>query len=373
GGGSTEFIIGENTVPLMMESLFMGCISYRQRFFPEGRVDKKRMQAAEVAAAREIETIAADYRRLGWHEAVGSSGSAQEIADILDANGLNPAGMSGISREGLGKLRQLLIQAGSAEALGLQGMRNDRVAILPGVLAIMCAVFSELEIEHMTYTDGALPLGVLYDLLGRFEHHDTRDQTVVQFVRRYQADEEQIIRVERTALTLLGQLIQLDAPENENDAHFLRWATSLHEIGVSVAHNEAHKHGAYILTHADMPGFSKRDQARLALLVLGQRGKLQKLAAMPVGDPNWRLVFCLRLAVLLHRSREDQPWPNLLVREMPVGFQIDLPEEWLDANPMTAAALDDETMRWRRVGIRLRVKALADQPPTAVEPARKPI
>lgn len=373
GGGSTEFIIGENTVPLMMESLFMGCISYRQRYFPEGRVDKKRMYAAEVAAAREIEAIAVDYRRLGWHEAVGSSGSAQEITDILEANGLNPAGVTGISREGLGKLRQLLVQAGSAEALGLEGMRGDRVAILPGVVAIMCAVFSEMEIEHMTYSDGALPLGVLYDLLGRFEHHDTRDQTVVQFMRRYQADEEQIIRVERTALTLLGQLIKLDAPENENDAHFLRWATSLHEIGVSVAHAEAHKHGAYILTHADMPGFSKRDQARLALLVLGQRGKLQKLASMPAGDPNWRLVFCLRLAVLLHRSREDQPWPNLVVREMPIGFQIELPSEWLDANPMTAAALDEEAMRWRRIGIRLRLKTLADQPPPAIEPARKPL
>jgi exopolyphosphatase/guanosine-5'-triphosphate,3'-diphosphate pyrophosphatase len=50
GGGSTEFIIGERTEPLLMESLFMGGISYRQRFFPEGKVDKKRFYAAEVSA-----------------------------------------------------------------------------------------------------------------------------------------------------------------------------------------------------------------------------------------------------------------------------------------------------------------------------------
>lgn len=83
GGGSTEFIIGEGAEPMLMESLFMGCISYRQRFFPEGRVDKKRFYAAEVAAAREIEGIVTDYQRLGWQEAVGSSGSAQELAEIL--------------------------------------------------------------------------------------------------------------------------------------------------------------------------------------------------------------------------------------------------------------------------------------------------
>jgi exopolyphosphatase/guanosine-5'-triphosphate,3'-diphosphate pyrophosphatase len=121
GGGSTEFIIGENTEPLLMESLFMGGISYRQRFFPEGKVDKKRFYTAEVSAAREVEAIAADYQRFGWQEAVGSSGSAQELADILEMNDLNPEGVSGISREGLAKLRQLLIRAGSAEALGLQG------------------------------------------------------------------------------------------------------------------------------------------------------------------------------------------------------------------------------------------------------------
>ncbi len=360
GGGSTEFIIGQRAEPWLMESLFMGCISYRQRFFPEGKVDKKRFGAAEVAAAREIEGIIADFQRMGWEEAVGSSGSAQEIADILESNELNPDGAIGITRAGLGKLRQLLIRAGSAEALGLPSIRPERLPILPGSIAIMSAVFSALKIERMTYSDGALPLGVLYDLLGRFGHHDTRDETVIDFRRRYQVDQGQVRRVERTAMALLGQLIRLDAPEHENDAHFLRWAVSLHEIGVSVAHNQSHKHGAYIVSHADMPGFSKRDQARLALLVLGQRGKLQKLATMPDGDPNWRLVFCLRLAVLLHRSRDDeQLLAEPSVSESAVGFQLLLPAEWLNANPIAAAALDEEVLVWRRIGSNLRITSVA--------------
>jgi len=355
GGGSTEFIIGERAEPALMESLFMGGISYRQRFFPDGKVDKKRLYAAEVSAAREIEAIVVDYQRSGWAEAVGSSGSAQEIATLLELNDLNPAGVSGISREGLARLRQLLIRAGSAESLNLKGMRADRCLILPGAIAIMSAVFAELGLERMTYSDGALPLGVLYDLLGRFAHHDTRDTTVVQFMQRYQVDETQVRRVERTALLLLGQMIKLDAVAYENDVHFLRWAVSLHEIGISVAHSEFHKHGAYILGHADMSGFSKRDQARLALLVLGQRGKLQKLAAMPAGDPNWRLLFCLRLAALLHRARDDHSLPEMSVREGADGFELDLPARWQAANPITATALADEVLFWRRIGITLKI------------------
>ncbi|MBL0166415.1 MAG: exopolyphosphatase [Propionivibrio sp.] len=356
GGGSTEFIIGKKLDPLAMESLFMGCVSYTLRFFPEGKVDKKRFSEAEVSAAREIQTIAQDYRRLGWTEAVGSSGTARAIADMLEGNGLNPDGLSGITREGLSRLRTMLIRAGSATELKLAGLSSERLPVFAGGLAIMSAIFSELRIERMTYSDGALRLGVLYDLLGRFHHQDMRDATVQQFMRRYQVDARQAGRVSQTALELLEQLISVDPMEHESDVRFLRWAVALHEIGISIAHGGFHKHGAYIVTFADMPGFSKKDQERLAQLLLGQRGKLEKLPSAPSADSIWRLIFCLRLSALLHRSRDDEPLPLLLVRQLDGGFQLELPADWLLANPLSAAALADESLNWKRIGSALRVK-----------------
>ena len=362
GGGSTEFIIGRKLDPLLMESLFMGCVSYTLRFFPDGKVDKKRFNEAEVSAAREIQTIVQDYRQLGWTEVVASSGTARAIADLLECNGLNPEGVSGITREGVSRLRALIIRAGSAEGLKLAGLRTDRLAVFPGGVAIMSAIFAELGIERMTYSEGALRLGVLYDLLGRFHHHDMRDATVQQFMRRYQVDMRQAERVERTALELLGQLIAVDLPEHESEVRFLRWAVALHEIGISIAHNAFHKHGAYILSFADMPGFSKKDQERLALMVLGQRGKLEKLPLMPATDVTWRLVFCLRLAALLHRSRADQVLPQIFVKALGLGFQVELQTEWLLANPLSAAALSDEASNWQRIGSVFRVKRRAPVP-----------
>ena len=362
GGGSTEFIIGKKLDPLLMESLFMGCVSYTLRFFPDGKVDKKRFGDAEVSAAREIQTIAQDYRHLGWGEVVASSGTARAIADLLECNGLNPDGLSGITREGLAKLRALIIRAGSASELKLAGLRTDRLPVFPGGVAIMTAIFAELGIEHMTYSEGALRLGVLYDLLGRFHHHDMRDATVQQFMRRYQVDIRQAERVERTAMELLGQLIRVDLPEYESDVRFLRWAVALHEIGISIAHGGFHKHGAYILSFADMPGFSKKDQERLALLVLGQRGKLEKLPLTPASDMVWRLIFCLRLSALLHRSRDDQPLPLIFVKALSAGFQVELQTEWLLANPLSAAALAEEALNWQRIGSAFRVKRRAPVP-----------
>ena len=362
GGGSTEFIIGKKLEPLLLESLFMGCVSYTVRFFPDGKVDKKRFGEAEVAAAREIQTIAQEYRHFGWTEVVASSGTARAIADLLECNGLNPEGVSGITREGVSRLRALIIRAGSAEALKLAGLRTDRLPVFPGGVAIMSAIFAELGIERMTYSEGALRLGVLYDQLGRFQHHDMRDATVQQFMRRYQVDAFQAERVERTALELLGQLIPIDLPEHESDVSFLRWAVALHEIGISIAHVAFHKHGSYILSFADMPGFSKKDQERLALLVLGQRGKLEKLPLMQTSDTIWRLVFCLRLAALLHRSRVEQRLPLIFVKALNLGFQVELQSEWLLANPLSAAALADESMNWQRIGSVFRVKRRAPVP-----------
>ena len=362
GGGSTEFIIGRRFEPILTESLYMGCVSYSDRFFPDGAIDKKGFRDAEIAASAEIERIAHDYLVAGWQEAIGSSGTAREIADILEQNGLNPDGLPGITRQGIERLRTLLIKAGRAERTGLAGMRAERIPVLPGGLAIMCAVFESLGIERMNYGDGALRLGVLYDLLGRFHHHDMRDATVRHFMQRYQVDVAQAARVEELAVSYLQQL----EPESVEEGHplsesaqFLLWAARLHEIGISIAHAGYHKHGAYILSYADMPGFSKKDQSRLAVLVLGHRGKLEKIAGLPASDPAWTALFCLRLAVLLCRARHSHTSPMAKVRREGRRFVLDLPEPWLDKNTMTAAAFKDEIAAWSRADFELMIPSLS--------------
>jgi exopolyphosphatase/guanosine-5'-triphosphate,3'-diphosphate pyrophosphatase len=358
GGGSTEFIIGKKNEPLLTESLYMGCVGYTLRYFPDGKVDKKRLREAQMAAAREIGLIARDYRELGWKEAVGASGTVRAIADLLELNGLNPGRAAGITREGVEKLAAMLVKAGSIHTFNAPGARGDRMPVLPGGLAILAAVFEALGLDYMGYADGALRLGVLYDLLGRFQQQDMRDVTVKQFMRRYHVERGQAARVRKTALAIWEQLAA-DSAEFEQEQQLLSWAAALHEIGISVAHNGYHKHGAYILTYADMPGFSKKDQIRLATLVLGHRGKLERLSMLPADDPGWRLIFSLRLAVLFYRTRDNRDLPAFSVKSVRDGFLLELPERWLEANPWTRMALREETLIWQQAGISFRARATA--------------
>ncbi|MCW5595306.1 MAG: exopolyphosphatase [Rhodocyclaceae bacterium] len=360
GGGSTEFIIGRNIEPIELESLYMGCVGFSLKYFPRGRIEKPAMKAAELAARKELQGIVRQYRKTGWEEAVGSSGTAKALADIIEMNGLSERGAkgeTGITREGLEGLRGLLLHAGDMGKLTLQGLRPDRIPVLPGGLAIMSAVFKEFGLERMTFSDGALRLGVLYDLLGRYHHQDLRHATVQQFMRRYQVDAGQAGRVATTACGFLQQLLPKTATAEQADAQVLDWAALLHEIGISVAHSSYHKHSAYILANADMPGFSKMDQARLSRIVLAHRGKLERVQEIMPDNPDWLLIFSLRLAVILHRARDDAPLPAIIARRSERGFSLGIDPDWLEASPLSAAALEEESRQWSGMGMEIKIKA----------------
>jgi len=356
GGGSTEFIVGRGLEPLLTASLYMGCVSYSLAYFPEGKLEKGRMKKAQLAARQELAGIAREYASAGWEEAVGSSGTARALESIMRENGFAE---EGITREGLERLKDLLLKHERADPDRVAGLRKDRVPVLPGGLAIMLAVFSELGIEKMAVSEGALRHGVLYDLLGRVEHRDMREATVTQFMRRYHVDVAHAERVRLLALKIFDSIEKKD--EQESDRLMLDWAARLAEVGLSVAHAQYHKHSAYILSNADMPGFSRMEQQRLARIVLAHRGKLGKMQDLELERGDWTLVFALRFAALALRNRTDARLPLLRAAADRSGFSIDLPEAWLEENPLAAAALETEMDNWEAVDLRFAINSLSEK------------
>jgi exopolyphosphatase/guanosine-5'-triphosphate,3'-diphosphate pyrophosphatase len=367
GGGSTEFIIGTGLEPQLTESLYMGCVSYSLKYFPDGRIDKPRMKAAENAARQELGGIVRGYRAMGWEEAVGSSGTARSMETIIRENGFAE---EGITREGLERLRALLIKAEKADPDRIAGLRPNRAPVLPGGVAIMGAVFDELGLQAMRISDGALRHGVLYDLLGRVEHRDMREVTVEQFVRRYHIEAAQAERVRSLALTVYDALGPGADREDDADRLVLGWAARLAEAGLSIAHAQYHKHSAYVISNADMPGFSRMEQARVARIILAHRGKLSKIQDAGMDAADWKLVFALRTASLILRRRADDRLPFLRVASDTGGFAIDLPQSWLDENPLSAEALEEEAGQWKSVGMRLDIGALSDKKVSVLKQVR---
>src|SRR4029078_6619326 len=128
----------------------------------------------------------------------------------------NDFAAEGLTREGLDRLRAVLIKHEKADPDKISGRRRNRAPVLPGGVAIMSAVFDELGVETMKVSDGALRHGVLYDLLGRVEHRDMREVTVTQVVRRYHVDVSHAERVRSLALNIYDALTP--GAERDDDA-----------------------------------------------------------------------------------------------------------------------------------------------------------
>jgi exopolyphosphatase/guanosine-5'-triphosphate,3'-diphosphate pyrophosphatase len=350
GGGSTEFIIGDGPQPLKLESLYMGCVSYSVRYFPDGKINKQNLKQAELAARSEVQAISSEFSNSHWSVALGSSGSARVLCDILELNGYSE---SGITRDGLEQLRTQLLKAGDISKLDLLGLKPDRIPVLPGGFAIMYAAFCELGIDRMQPAIGALREGLLYDLLGRFHHNDMREVTVQQFMRRYHVDTRQVKRVTHLSVLLAKQF--LEGQFSEEESQHLVWAANLHEIGISVAHSGYHKHTAYILANADMPGFSKTEQSQLSLLALAHRGSLEKLRGKLNTPEILAQVMALRLAALIYRNRGDVKLPSMQGRFSGTKFHLVLEPGWLVQNPLTEAALLEEMKQWKDLGVSMQV------------------
>lgn len=308
GGGSTELIIGEHFTPRALESLHMGCVTYTRRFFPGGNISEQRFRHAELAALSELANIRHAYRQLGWSEAVGSSGTLRAASAVLAAHSGSPEGI--IERHALLELRKQLIECAHLKHIVIPGLEEQRTRIFPAGVAILCAIFEAFDIEHMRYADGALREGVLYDLAERNTPSDARRLSLATLRQRYVADAQQANKVAACARHLFDQVKEVWSLNNEH-AQFLDWAAQLHEIGLSISPSQFHRHGAYLLTHSDLPGFSRPEQQALAFLVRAHRRKLSldRLERLPktLQQPYLRLAQLLRLAVLLNRSGPETP------------------------------------------------------------------
>ena len=357
GGRSTELILGQGYRPRFMDSYRVGSVAWSMRYFPEGDFTAEAFETAEVAAQAVLDEALGSCRREDWDLAYGSSGTVGAVGDVLQAVGW-AEGL--ITQEGLDWLLDRLLKAGSAERLRIEGMKDDRRAVIGGGVSVLRALFSLLGIEEMHVAQGALRHGALYDLLDReHEQSDQRSASVQRLARNFNADPAQARRVSQVAHHLLRQLAGGgEAEELERTLRKLGWAAQLHEIGSAISHSDYHKHGAYILDNADAAGFTMNELHRLGQLVLGHRGKLRKLD-LELDDAAFVLqLLALRLAVILCHARRDPDLNGLkLAWDGAREVRLDCRATWCAAYPQSAYLLREEVQAWLKTVWAFRVES----------------
>ncbi len=356
GGGSTEVVIGEGFEPLMLESLSVGCVGLTTNCFEDGRISEKRLERARTAVRLELEPIQAAYRRLGWTQVFGSSGTVRVIGDVIRR--LNPDAPR-ITLDNLRGLAERVVAAGHADDLELPDLDTERAPVFASGLAILLEVVEGLGVDRVRVAEGAMREGLLYDLMGRFTDEDARVRSVRAMERRYHVDIIQADRVEATVIALLQQVESPWGLEDPLAELVLRWSARLHEAGLDIAHSRYHRHSAYLLEHADMPGFPREEQLLLAALV-GAHRRQWSLDALEDLMPPWDrhaefLIVLLRLSVLLHRGRSPQALPDIRLEARGRSLALQLPQRWMREHPLTLEDLEQERAYLKEAGFRLNI------------------
>ncbi len=353
GGGSTEFIIGTETKPLLMESINMGCVSATQRWFAAQSKPEKHFERAIRRSRLELQPLTKTYLKQGWDQCVGSSGTIKAAERILIETGLTDRG---ITRAALEEFIALLQKKGTSALDSLKSITDDRRAVILGGISVLLAAFRALDIDRMLVSHRALREGVIVDLAGHSLHTHVRKNAIEEMQRRFQVDNDQAKRVYHTAASLFEQVKKPWKMTRQHQTT-LESACLLHEIGLSVSHVQYHKHGDYLLRHADMLGFSRREQRIIAALVRNHRRKISKdvMDQMSLSERTsyQRMLAVLRLSILFHRTRGMSDPPEMKVRTPENQLCLGISRQWLDDNPLTGADLFDEIKHLSALGLTL--------------------
>ena len=358
GGGSTEIAIGTHERADHAVSVAIGCVGFKERFFAGGVSQAESYQAARAAAFDAVQMqFEASASQLphseAWNQRVfGTSGTLESIQTVLTANGWS---RGNVTREGLARLEAAITDEHWVIDAGLPGLPPDRTDIFPAGVAILSACFDALGIEQCTYVDVSLLHGMICEKVVNATEADLREDSVQQLALRFDTEPRQAARVCRTALTLYdavaGWRLQADY------RNLLRWAAQLHELGVHISAKHYHRHGAYIVKHAELPGFSGEQQSMLALLIRGHRRSMPGLAFRAF-DPDiaqqlLRLVALLRLAAIVERSHNDADSPQATASVEGNRLVLDCGPEWLARHPLSHRELLVEIEQQRTAGIEL--------------------
>jgi len=353
GGASTEIIIGNDMQPIHLKSLDMGCVTFMERYFKAGKLSAENFAAAKQHANQLIDNVADAFLCFDFNNCLGASGTPQAITEILVAQNISDA----IRLNYLYDLEKQCIACATIDNLDIDGLEDGRKPIFPSGLAILICLFERLNIEAMNISGGALREGLIYGMLDNLQDNDRRAQTLNQAIRRYHIEKSHAETVRGVALTLCHQMCRQAEICHLDTEAVLGAAATLHEAGLHIEYKKHHEHGAYILSHIDLPGYTRLQREAIRDLVLCHRLNIdpaifnnyhEKVRPMLLA-----LVRILRIATVLCLRRQNKHVPEAELIVEGDHWTLKLPEGWLSAHPLINVELANESWLQHRAGWQL--------------------
>ena len=269
GGGSIQLIEVADRRAGSLRSLPLGAVRVTEEFLPgSGPARKKDLQRvrAHVRDALSDHPLLADAgeRVVGMGGAVRNlAAAAQRMADQPDI------GVQGfvITREMLAELVQTLAALpvdARGDVPGIKVGRGD--IILASALVIETVVelgsFDGIEVTEASLRDGVFLAREFLAGVDPPLFEDVRLAGVRNLATQYESDLPHVEHVALLSLQMFDSLAGAGLFTPEPGERELLWAAALlHDVGMTISYDDHHKHSAYLIVSAELPGFDPRERA----------------------------------------------------------------------------------------------------------------
>ncbi len=353
GGASTEVIVGRDMQPLHLNSVNMGCVTFMERYFEGGIINEENFDNALAAAEEMLAPYASTFKCFDWQQCLGASGTPQAVVSILVKQGINDA----IRLDYLYQLRDQAIACKNIESLKIDGLVDSRRLIFPSGLAILMALFKQLNLKNMQISGGALREGIIYGMLDNYQRADRRTQGINQLVSRFHIDTAQSDRVRKVAMGLSRQMCEQSKFCDFDTEALISSAAALHELGLHIGYKKFHEHGAYILTHVELTGFTSLQRMFIRDLVGMHRQEIDLMVFNNYQEEFKEMLInalrIVRISVILCTRRRDNTVANAKLTVSGNDWHLHFEEGVLPSSPLVHAELIHETWLQHKAGWKL--------------------
>ena len=320
GGGSTELIVGDARQYEYLDSIKVGAIrlSMLLPYDPAAPISTTSYLTLQDSVRNKSIRSFQLIRGLGLKNAYGSSGTAQNLAEICCQTlyGGDPEKRKTLRLEDLRRVAALLCSLPLEERKLVPGINPSRADIIIGGVAILDTILTDLDFPVIQVSNRELRDGLLVDYLSRIdrnaveEESSVRQTSVLQLGRRSDFDEDHARTVAKLGLELFDSAREMGLHgQGPWERELFFYAALLHDVGRYLSYSNHHANSAWFIRYADLLGFSQDELTIMAATAYFHRKELpgdrlpEFLSLDEAGRNTVRgQFFFLRMAESLDRS-----------------------------------------------------------------------
>lgn len=374
GGGSMELIVADARHIFFSASLKAGVIRLTERFIKHDPPSSTDLKELRKWLRKKLEPVSRRIQDLAPEVAIGTSGTMLAMGEIVEQSRKGNRGLYDreiISIEEVEAVNEELHGKNSEERIRIAGLDRKRADQIVAGGALIELMMEKCRVNELLLCDRALREGLIADYLirqnplvpARIQARELRSRSVLNLVNRWEIDR---VHAEHTAMLSLQMFDALSSVHEYGPKvrELMEYTALLHDIGRVISYPGHHKHGWYIIKHANLIGFQAYEIEMIAAAVVCHRGMDPNRTNPFLGGTskkNRRIVRLLsgilRIADSLDRQHNQSIRKIVAVQERPRRMSFVLYADQPAVIPLRAAIersdLLQDVLKLRRIEFQL--------------------